>query len=225
MHTTTSVIGVLSALFVSTVNGRAGLAARDPTPSPAPVAYYTPNYYCPSTGTTAASTTVYDQDWTGLSTSNQNAGSLECDSTTTNKGVCYYRMDTGAPDTRNNLKSSNKCASMAIPSTSTEVPCGYKCPSVGPSGSASKTLNEMNINTDYGLLTCNYNNDSSCYFRLSNGELYTSFSGSKCVSKAPSTCPNARRSYKREDNFTAMLKKKGVEARVPNAVAAAPETS
>ncbi|KAF7293769.1 hypothetical protein HMN09_01172200 [Mycena chlorophos] len=224
MHTT-SVIGVLSALFVSTVHGRAAVAARDPTPSPAPVAYYTPNYYCPSTGTTAASTTVYDQDWTGLSTSNQNAGSLECDSYTSGKGVCYYRMDTGAPDTRNNLKSSNKCASMAIPSTSTEVPCGYKCPSVGPSGSATKTLNEMDIDSFYETLTCNYNNDSSCVFKTSNGALVTYLSSSKCISKAPTTCISSRRSYKREDNFTAMLKKKGVEARVPNAAAAAPETS
>ncbi|KAF7293761.1 hypothetical protein HMN09_01171400 [Mycena chlorophos] len=192
--------------LVLDVHASGALAPRQSTAS---IDYYTPTFFCPDTD--------YDSDWTNIDPTEPTAGILGCYDTEGDQ--CFYHLGTGHKSTTGEYTSSSNCPSAPV-SASVES-CGVRCPSYSPYGSP---INEVDDNTTPGAayFRCFYNDFTVCAYDLGSdgAPLDQNMSDPQCTPYAPTTCPNARRSYKREDNFTALLRKKGIPARV-----AAPRTS
>nr|GAT50839.1 predicted protein [Mycena chlorophos] len=174
-----------------------------PAPSASPASPYNPSIFCdPST--------FHVAEWYDISSSNPAKGTLACVADS-NRYICQYDMSSGNLEPfQPSQCSASPSLETAVPSTS--EPCGYRCPTTPSSSSSSLFAISGLLNLDN--IVCTYKNGAICTYSTTSGQLVDGQDDGCSVSMAPSTCGGAtRRRYRREDNLTAMLKRKAAAAR------------
>nr|GAT55986.1 predicted protein [Mycena chlorophos] len=189
------------------------IGTAPPTPSNGVIGTYAPTYLCPTSST-----------WDTASWYTVPAGNyLVCTTTaTTPQTQCTYMMSPPINGALDAQSGPGTCAGSATGPVTT-ISCALNCPVVGQSG-IYIVLMENSISgtttTCYYGGTFSYVTWFACQYSGGSG-LLTTGSTTVCPGTLTSGCPgptNSRRRYRREDNMTALLRKKDVDVEVGRAL-------
>ncbi|KAF7313377.1 MFS domain-containing protein [Mycena chlorophos] len=188
---------VLLVVFIAALSALADAPAPAPSPVPSDPNYYYPTYAC-AAGTDTAT-------WTVDSVNNPSNGTVEC---YIPEADCYYYLN-GTYDADDSNEARAACPRTATPASQNPSCNSFLCPKTNPDGSVLSSFDWYIYESES---SCSYDDGSTCAYDV-NGNFITSESNGDCPTTViPASCasnPNRRR-YRKEDNFTAMLRKKAV---------------
>nr|GAT60617.1 predicted protein [Mycena chlorophos] len=198
-------------LFASaTTTALAGPLA--PRPSSPALAYYSPSYFCPSPVAGVEVTDVDYQAPLGASGSDRDP-TLICSYGAAR--TCYFDLTNGHLLDIARHPQNVDCVDVvpglsAATVTSSDATCGLRCTKTIADGLSTLTLTEMD--TDSGGFECTYADSAGdgiiCAYNVDGTPVPAS--ASQCAASWNSCDSDTpyRRRYRREDNFTAWMKKK-----------------